>query len=151
MGFINEKMPEEAKKTLNIDVHTRPDGSTPTLWKWTIDRERNAFLILTDTEGGAYEGTPLTRHYVLSWNESLIRMIAFRSDTIRTESGVEMTWSVRKVYLPQKLENRKTEVIKIIEDAFSTLGQSYNGEKFAKVYVDVELTGASNFGDRAIN
>lgn len=147
MTFKNEKMPEEAKGKLSIDVSTRPNGSTPTLSKWTVNREMNAFLILVRTEGGAYEGTPLTRYYALSWNDQIIPMKAFASDPTRTEKGIEMTWSVEKVRIPKQLVDKKAEVINLIESAFSVLGRSYNGDQYAEVKVEIELADNSDCGD----
>jgi hypothetical protein len=53
MGFINERIPEEEKKKFTFPVMTYPDGDTPTLRKWTIDREREAYMVHTKTGGGA--------------------------------------------------------------------------------------------------
>jgi len=52
MAFVNELIPEELKENFPFKVVTAPDGSKPTLWKWTIDRERDAFLVVVDILGG---------------------------------------------------------------------------------------------------
>lgn len=52
MGFINERIPEEEKKKFTFPVMTSPSGRQPTLNKWTIDREREAFLVLANAGGG---------------------------------------------------------------------------------------------------
>ncbi|PPD49457.1 MAG: hypothetical protein CTY12_10770, partial [Methylotenera sp.] len=72
MPFIVEQMPEEAKEKLPFNVSTRPDGSKHTLWKWVVDKERDAYLVFARSEGGGYEGTQLTKHYILSWQGHLI-------------------------------------------------------------------------------
>lgn len=52
MAFVNELIPEELKSKFPFPVKTRPDGSKPTLWKWTIDRQRDAYLVVTESVGG---------------------------------------------------------------------------------------------------
>lgn len=140
MTFINELIPEAEKEKFTFPVSTRADGSKPTLWKWTIDRERNAFLVLINAEGGGYEGTPLTKHFVLSWNRHLVSLSADPLGTSRVETGVVMSWRVHRLNLPTSLQDRQEDVIRLIREAFSTRGDIYDGEQYAAVNVEFDLS-----------
>lgn len=140
MAFVNELIPEEQKNKFSFPVSTRPDGSKPTLWKWTIDRERETFLVFVGSEGGGYEGTPVTKHFVLSWKGDLIKLSAdplncFRND----EGGVVMSWRLHKLDLPPALPELREEVMELIREAFRTMGDLYDGEQYADVNVDFDL------------
>jgi len=137
MNFINEHMPELEKGKLNFPVFTHNDGSKPTLWKWTIDRGNKAFLVLVNTKGGAYEGTPLTSRYVLSWHGNVVTMSARCSDPARESIGIVMAWEIFDIKVPESLRSKNEEVLKLIDGAFSVLGRSYNGDQYALVDVKI--------------
>lgn len=78
MVFKNELISEEEKKDIPFPVQTGYNGSKPTLWKWTIDRETNTFLVLTHKYGGGYEGTKEDLIFILHWNDNNIKITAQR-------------------------------------------------------------------------
>lgn len=139
MAFINERIPESEKEKFTFPVSTRPDGSKPTLWKWTIDYERNVFLVFTDAEGGAYEGTQLTKYFVLSWKGELIYIAADPLPATYLEKGAVMSWRVHRLDIPPPLQNQKEEVLQLVRDAFVAMGELYDGDQFAVVTVEFNL------------
>ena len=141
MTFVNELIPEEQKASLPFPVRTRPDGSKPTLYKWTIDRQRDACLVFTRAEGGAYEGTPLVKHFVLSWHGALVQLRGEPGDSFRDEAGrAVMPWDVRDVQIPESLKGREAEVFDLIRNAFRVHGNLYDGEGYDIVEVKISLS-----------
>lgn len=141
MAFVNETIPEEQKSKFKFPVKTRPDGSKPTLWKWTIDRDRDVFLVCVDVEGGGYEGTPVTKHFVMSLKGELISLSADPLNCIRNEAeGVVMPWRLHKLVLPPAFSERKDEAFELIRQAFRTMGNLYDGDKYADVSIDFSLS-----------
>jgi len=136
MAFINELIPEEQKDKFTFSVKTYRDGSKPTLWKWTIDRERDAFLVHTNTFGGGYEGTPEEECYVLSWHNELIY---FQADP----SGVgkeEYTYVVHHLKIPTVLEEQKEEVMELIREALDAKGNTYLRDHLEVVHVKFDFS-----------
>jgi hypothetical protein len=138
MAFVNELIPEEQKDKFPFPVYIGYGGSKPTLYKWTIDRQRNAYLVLVNGEGGGYEGTPVTKHFVLNWDGNLISLSADPLGTSKVTSGVVMSWRIRHLVIPPALQSKKEEVIALIREAFSAMGDIYDGEKYVTVNVDFD-------------
>ena len=140
MTFVNELIPESEKEKFTFPVTTKHDGSKPTLWKWTIDRDRNAYLVFTKSVGGGYEGTPLTKFFVLNWNGKLIYLCAEPLGTSRKPAGVVMSWRIHKLDIPSDLPNTQEELMQIIREAFAMMGDLYDGEQYVAVNVDFDLS-----------
>jgi hypothetical protein len=139
MTFIAEKMPEEAKEKLPFKVFTDYSGDKPTLSKWAVDKERDAYFVLINKEGGAYEGTQLTKHYVLNWAGHLISISADPLDETFTEAGSTMHWRIHKLNIPDELKDKQEEVKSLIKEAFRATGQHFNGERFFAVEVEFNI------------
>lgn len=140
MAFVNEYIPEEEKAKFTFSVHTDRNGFKPTLRKWTVDRDRNAFLVFTDSEGGGYEGTPITKHFVLSWAGELIHLSAAPSPCFRDEKGgVVKPWRLHDLRIPPALTGQRDEVLQLIRDAFRTMGDLYDGDQYTAVNVHFDL------------
>lgn len=138
MAFINEIFPEERKNKFTFSVSTRPDGSKPTLWKWTIDRERDAFLVLTKTEGGSYEGTQRTEHYVLSWNGELVHFSGEAAVSSTTRTDQIISWRVHRLTVPPRLAEYRNEVFQLVREALDAMGWLYRRERVVAVKVDFD-------------
>lgn len=136
MSFVNELIPESEKEKFPFPVDTRPGGGKPTLWKWTIDRERNAVLVHTGGGGGGHQGTQRMDFYVLSWSGSLIDISASRLPSKRVEKGVVMSWRINKLDIPPVLQSRQEELFQLIKESFAAMGDIYDGEQYVAVNVD---------------
>jgi hypothetical protein len=141
MAFVNELIPEEQKAKFPFPVSTRPDGSKPTLWKWTIDRERDAYLVLINAGGGGHVGTPLTEYYILNWRGELIRFVGEPQVSGTKETGQVLSWRVYSLVISSTLEERKEEVLQLIRDALDAMGLLYKRDRV--VAVNVEFTSPS--------
>lgn len=135
MAFVNELIPEEQKDKFPFPVFTRPDGSKPTLWKWTIDRERNAYLVVTNVLGGGYEGTHQDEYYVLNWEGELISFAAEQHLAINTQEGDVLTWKIHRLDVPPSLEERRDQVLQLIWESLDVQGLLYNRSRVSAVNV----------------
>lgn len=143
MAFVNELIPEEQKDKFLFPSYTAYDGSKPTLWKWTIDRGSDVFLVRVRKEGGGYEGTPITWHFIMSWHGDLISISADPLNVTETQEGVVMHWRIHRLVVPPALQDRREVVETLIKEAFATMGRLYDGEKFAAVNVEFKVTRTS--------
>jgi hypothetical protein len=140
MTFIAEKMPEEAKEKLPFKVFTDYSGDKPTLGWWAVNKEQDAYVVLINKEGGAYEGTQLTKHYVLNWAGHLISISADPLDPTFSEAGATMHWRIHKLNIPDELKNKQEEVMNLIKEAFRAVGDVFNGERYVAVEVEFNIT-----------
>ena len=136
MAFVNEKIPEEEKEKFEFPVFTETDGSKPTLWKWTIDKERDAFLVITDKEGGGYQGTPETCHFALSWRGNFINFIGELQFLGNSRSEQSISWKVSKLVISSEIKNRHDEVFELIRESLDVMGWLYDRECLVAVNVD---------------
>jgi len=140
LPFIAERMPAEAKERLPFTVATDHMGSKATLDLWAVDQARNAYIVLVRKEGGPYEGTQITKHYVLNWQGNLIRISADPLDKTFSEDGATMHWRINKLEIPETLNSMNVEITHLIKDAFRAIGEVFNGERFHAVDVEFKIT-----------
>ena len=91
-------------------------------------------------EGGSYEGTTLTCHYILSVNGNPVHLSADQQGVSETAQGVIMSWRIHKLEIPSELQNQRQQVLSLIQEAFSTLGNSYDGEQYVAVNLTFDLS-----------
>lgn len=135
MAFINEIIPEDVKTGFAFPVKTLSDGTRPTLWKWTIDKERDITLLTTDKEGGAYEGTNETRSFMLLSRGLQIPFIGECRIISKSTTAVEVEWQVRNVTGGQNGVIQTPEVQESITDALNAMGWLYSTTNVEKVSV----------------
>jgi len=147
MAFVNEEYSAEEKPLVDSLVEKRPSlTQVPGSSWWTVDRERNAFLVIVGKEGGTYEGTQETKHYVLSWQGELIR---FAGDPVLSHTSKNgtvstvMSWRIHQLFIPVPLKQNYYEVRQLICEALDALGWLYSRERVVAVHVDFDL-GASH-------
>ena len=137
MAFVNEKYPQSEKAKIDTLVANRPKYSRPPgSSRWTVDRERDAFLVIVGKEGGTYEGTQETEHYVLSWKGERIH---FSGDPVlsgKAKSDMVMSWLVHQVIIPPAIENQKSEVLQLIREALDAKGWLYDRDRLSTVEVN---------------
>lgn len=139
MAFVNELIPEEQKDKFPFPVHIGYGGSKPTLYKWTIDRERDAYLVLTNVWGGGYEGTPPDHYYILSWKGELVSFAAEEHLAINKEKGDVLTWKVHRLDIPPALQEHRDEVLSLIREALDAQGLVYDRSRIAAVNVQFNV------------
>ena len=106
MSFVNELIPEDDKKKLDPSLYKSKLGGNPIhLWKWTIDRGQDAFLLFSD---GGRDDIP--EFYILTWKGQLIRFSAFVTGDGNRSTGVSLMWRVSRVDIPTAIEASRPKV-----------------------------------------
>jgi hypothetical protein len=138
MPFVNEIIPEAEKNKFTFPVDTGPGGEKPTLWKWTVDRERAAFLVHTSSEGGPRLGTEQVEHYVLIWGGKVISFIGKPVVSGDVNKGYVLAWRLDDLIIPMGLEDHRGEVLQLIREALDVMGLRYSRNRIVRVEVDFE-------------
>ena len=140
MAFVNEKIPASEIEQFGI-VRTAPDGTKTVLSsRWTIDRDADAILYFRHKVGGPYEGTQVTEYYSLRWKGVQIDLAADPGPKTYPIAAPVITWRIQGLRIPVSLKERTEEIQRLIRDAFSVMGDAYNGEQFAAVNVEFDLS-----------
>lgn len=139
MAFANELIQEEQKDKFPFPVFTSQDGSKPTLWKWTIDRERDAYLVLVNAGGGGYDDTPVRHYYILWWEGEMISLGADQYLSGSNAVDMVLTWKVHHLEIPPALQERRDEVMQLIREALDAQGLVYNRSRVVAVNVQFDL------------
>lgn len=142
MTFINESIPEDIKQTFDFSVFHDPFGRPHKFesWgqpMWTIDKERDAFLIYTGGGGGEHVGTPREEWFGLWWKGDVVH---FSGQPIVTEDekGQLLTWQVPKLFVPPHLIDRRAEFVALLKDALEGKGLGYRRDYVYAVKVDLQ-------------
>lgn len=99
-------------------------------------------IVLINKFGGAYEGTQVTKYYVLNWQGDLIRIVADPVGETFSEAGATMHWRIHNLEIPESLAHKTEEVSQLIKEAFRAVGEFFNGERF--IAVDVHFDTSCN-------
>jgi hypothetical protein len=140
MAFVNELIPDAKKEEFTFPADTRLGGYKPTLWKWTVDWDRDVFLVNTHNFGGGAEGTQETQNYVMNWGGNLIHFSGTPSLSGSKGSGQVMSWRVHNLVTPPSLQNKTEEVMQLIREALDAMGLLYKRERVAIVNVEFDLS-----------
>lgn len=139
MTFVVDRIPNDKLDEFGI-VYVDAQGQKTILSsRWAKNDLEQATFVYRRAEGGGYEGTRRTEHYTLVWKGEKVEVVADPSQTTYTSSGPVMTWRVRGLRVPSDLSD-KTEIIhRLIQEAFRAVGESFDGQGFAEVYVVFDL------------
>lgn len=132
MAFIVEKIPEAEIDTLSF-VNKKLCS------RWVIDREKDVLVALTDSYGGTYEGTTQTDYYTMNWHGEIIEIVASPMSRVYVDRGANMNWKVQGVIISEALKNKREEILQLIRDAFSSIGDAFNRSRFLSVNVEFDL------------
>lgn len=132
--FVNELIPEDVKGNFPFEVYKDSYGDMPTLWKWTIDHERNIYLVIQRQSGGAYEGTQEVEYLALVINGQVVLVEGVPHLRGTRNSGPEVHWEILDLQLPEGLAESRDLVESILLEALEVKGCFYR--KTNKVTVD---------------
>ena len=118
MGFVFEKVPEKDWEFFN-SMELRDCWGTRKLsasqhLKWSTNREENAYLVGI---GGGYDDMP--QFYDLWWNGNIIRMEVVEVSSGKYSIGVDIVWNIVRIPIPERIWERRNEVLELIKEAFS--------------------------------
>ncbi len=129
MTFVNESVPTDAKEKYDLTGFVGPFGPCKVgdleLYKWTIDRERNAFLLFVGGGGGAHQGVRRREWYGLWWGGEIAH---FAADEVITKDsqGQLLTWDQASLTLPANTNCTREHWIGLLRDALDAKGLGYN-------------------------
>jgi len=135
MAFVNELISEEDKQKIDWSKFKAWPSSKPHRpWKWTIDRERDVFLIGLVGRGREDDHPEV---YALSWKGDVIRFEAESGGKGMFTTGVDMFWKIFNIYIPSHLERQRQEIIETLKEAIDAHGATYKREQVKSVYIDI--------------
>lgn len=123
MAFVNEFVPEDQKKLLKADARFNKSWGAIDLRKWTIDRERNVFIVYVQggmpSLGDEYVDPD---HYAMCWNGEVIKFTAATRSSSKYNEGRVVDWVVHKVGIPPSLELQRDSVLQLIQEGLDAMG-----------------------------
>ena len=137
MTFVNEAISGADKRKYDaFDFKSPFNGEPVPAWKWTIDRERDVFLVPLGGQGG--EQSEIPAFFALVWNGEVIRFDAFTRGRGDGQTGVEKWWNIFDIRIPQNLEPKREEIIKLIKEAIDASGSGYRRDHVKSVHIGIE-------------
>lgn len=135
MAFVNELISDEDKQKIDWTKFKAWSFSNPHRpWKWTIDRERDVFLVALEGRGPDGE-RPET--YALYWKGDVIRFEAERDGKGMFATGIDMFWKIFNACLPQQLEPQRQEILTVLREAIDAHGSIYEREQVKSVHIEI--------------
>ena len=136
MAFVNEEITEEMDiELLNSFNFKNPVTNKPLrLWKWTIDRERDAFLV--GLGGVGYYDSEIPMFHALVWEKNVIILETYSEEHGKYSSGIEVRWKISKIKAPEILIQDQQTIINLIKDAFDAKGVGYERDCVISVNFD---------------
>ncbi len=135
MAFVNEKIPEADKERFNSFSFKNPVTHEPNKAnKWTIDRERDIFLVALGGKGAYVTEIPM--FYALVWKNKVINLETYSDGKGNYKSGVEMWWKITRIEIPESLKPYKDQVIELIKEGIDAHGSGYRRDHIVKVNFD---------------
>ncbi|PYG83914.1 hypothetical protein LY28_03762 [Ruminiclostridium sufflavum DSM 19573] len=121
MAFVYEKIPEGDRKYFN-SFNLKSPFTDKLLYsrEWTIDREREVFMVGLGGQG-TYE-SEIPMYYALVWGKSVIFLDTFCNGKGDYDTGIEMWWKITKIKAPICLLKDNDKMIEIIKEAFDAMG-----------------------------
>ena len=134
MAFVSELISEEEKSKLNPESYRTRFGQSAALWKWSIDHERNAFLIGLGSQG---PGDNNLYSFALTWNRNVIRVQGRMEAKGNNESGYHVQWALLPIELSSQLELHRIAVLQMIREALEAHGLYGNREIVSSMNVEI--------------
>lgn len=103
--------------------------------KWCIDRERNACLVRI---GGGYQDMP--NFHDFWWNGNTIRLEVISTSTGNYEDGLDITWNIVKLPIPETIWDKQNQILEMLYDAFSVDLGWYDVCEVNSVIVNIACT-----------
>lgn len=127
MAFVNEAIPAEQKAKFDLNVFRDPHvpGRPISTSRWTIDRERNAFIVRLGG-GGPWEGgdAPKPRQYLaLVWKDGVIKFEALVSAE-GALSNWSSRWEVLAVDIPPTFQSQRDMIFEFIREGLEAMANS---------------------------
>jgi hypothetical protein len=138
--FVNEIIGEEDKSKIDWSKFKAWPFSQPHQpWKWTVDKDRNVFLVSLEGRGPYGERPEV---YVLCWRKEIIRFEAeVRSDSLAA-ADFDLFWVIWNIKIPDHLKLKREEIISDLREAIDAHGVTYRREQIRSVHVEITVVQA---------
>ena len=131
MAFVNEVISEVDKERVNDFKFKSPYSSDLIKpWKWTIDRERDIFLIIIDGAGDKDLLHP--RFLVLVFNNAIIKIETYVSSRGNSKKR-DIVWDIERIIVQSDINMDANKVIEYVKEALIAHGNIYNTEGVNKI------------------
>ena len=136
MAFVNEAISGADKSKYDAFNFKSPFNGEPVpAWKWTIDHERDVFLVWLGGQGG--EQSEIPGFYVLVWKDQAIPFSAFSKGCGNYHTGIELWWNVFDIRIPQHMESKREEVIELVKEAIDAHGLEHRRDVVIAVHIGI--------------
>lgn len=135
MAFVNERISENDREYFNSFSLKSPFTDQPLYAReWTIDRERDVFLVGLGGRGTYDSDIPM--FYALIWENEVILLDTYCKGEGNYSTGIEMWWKITKIIAPDALIKNMEEMLELIKEAFDAIGFAGVRECVTKVNFD---------------
>lgn len=135
MAFVNETISEADKKKYDDFNFILPVTRKPVpAWKWTIDRERDVFLVSLGGQGGQFAEIP--KFFMLVWKNKTIKIEAFYKFSGNENKGYDFNWNITKIVIPEALRHELEAIVCLLKEAIDAYGDIYDRNKINNVCFD---------------
>jgi len=135
MAFVNETISEKDKARYDSFGFKSPFTDEPVpAWKWTIDRERDIFLV--PLGGRGLEASEIPMYWILVWRGNVICFETYRRGRGNYQEGAELWWRITRISMPEKLRCDSEKAIEIIREALDAHGSGFKRDHVIKVHFE---------------
>lgn len=135
MTFVNEMISEEEKDRIGRNTIKDPDGTPHRLYKWTVDRDRDVFLVPTRYFAGPEAGCD--RRFALCFNNR-ISYLHLRYEIALMKDGRErITWRIISDLIPDEVRDRRPTLLLLLKEALDVWGMDF--VRFDNMIIEFEF------------
>ena len=138
MAFVNEEIiTEEDKAYFNsFGIKDPFTGKLHKSKEWTIDRERNMFLVDIAGQGTEYSEIPM--YYAFVYKNRVLEIPTYSKTIGNRTTGMDMYWEINISRPPKEFMDELSEIFEYLREAFTVYGSYYDNRgiksvKFQKV------------------
>lgn len=136
MAFVNEIISEADQEMLKSYKFANPVTGEPVVPKrWTVDRERDIFLIGLGGRGAYVSEIPM--FYTLVWKGKRIGLQTYRDAKGDYQSGTELWWKITKINVPESLKPQEKMLIELIKEVIDAYGSANKRDHVTKENFDL--------------
>ena len=140
MAFVNELINEEDKKKIDwakFKAWSFSIGETPV--RWTIDHDKNIFLVFLGGPGRERERPEV---YALCIQAEVVRIEAEIVTKGSSSNGSDVLWRILKIEIPLALNEKRSEILLIIEAAIHAHGYLFRINPINSVRIEIVAAGS---------
>lgn len=123
MAFVNEKLTEKDKEFIASFQFHNPIGMKEELVKipekWTVDRNRELYLICLGGQGYRFSDEFPPDYYILIVKNTVIEITVQHNSIGNNTDGIDVTWRITSIFIKNNTNNiSNKKIIEYIKEAF---------------------------------